>query len=130
MEKENSRLLTEEEMDEAWEEYKRMGLTQSKPWGDEVAKAQDVKTASIFEAKFVTEKAEFGLSVNKAAFKQGKAECQTRVERISKRIDDLIGTYLFEDADFLAFQAGVEALKKQERINIKPHYPSEDVEGF
>ena len=75
--------------------------------------AKDLKWEARREAEFVTEKAEFGLSVNETAYKQGKADCQTRVERIFKKITRHFETRGYRDIEELNWW---QALKKRERV--------------
>jgi len=68
-------------------------------------KAQDAKTASIKDAEFANEKAEFGLSVHEAAVALYEAECQKRVEELKgKAIPAYGGNVLILASDWKDFK--------------------------
>ena len=45
------------------------------------------------------------------------AECQARVERLWRKIEELVNTYAFGDGSFIGFEDGLQALKKKEGID-------------
>ena len=57
-----------------------------------------------------------GWKIAKAQLALDQLHEQARVERIFKEIDSLLGTYCYGDGSFIAFQNGLQALKKKNGI--------------